>query len=386
MGALDDRRHQLGVERAVELDLHVAHRGIAVHPVQRFLLGAHQYFGGAGIGAGAVHEAGHEDARSHGVAALPSPPQILELVDVVGHVAHGGDAGRHVEQAVVLAEVGVHVPQAGEEGLPLGVDDLGAGRSGHLAIGANGLDAVAGDDDGGVRHELAGLGIEQPGVLNDERPLGMVGQLRGLRLLPRRLGIILGLGELGDDALPALGKDRGPALNAGNQVMVGVQPLVPRAEAEAVDRVEVRRPLLAAGLDLPGSELLDAGLAGGQQGEPSAGSGEEGAGQQLGFLRRPVEAEVESGSAELALAVLRRVLPGGLGARALERLVDRRLPIVDARGVLRHRNAPGLETEPRLRLRSPGPRSLNSKVQTTSPSASVRVTREPALLPESWKV
>jgi len=45
-------------------------------------------------------------------------------VGVVGHVAHGSDSGGEVEEAVVVLHVGVHVPEAGEEGLAGGVDDL----------------------------------------------------------------------------------------------------------------------------------------------------------------------------------------------------------------------------------------------------------------------
>ena len=75
-------------------------------------------------------------------------------VDVGRDVAHGRDPRREVEQPVLLGpelQVRVHVPEAGDDRLPGGVDDRCAGRRAHGVGGSpDGAATIALDDDGRV--------------------------------------------------------------------------------------------------------------------------------------------------------------------------------------------------------------------------------------------
>jgi hypothetical protein len=351
--SLDDGGHQLGIERAVELDLDVAELGVVVHGRERLLLGVHQDLGGAGVGAGAVHEAGHEHPRPHGLTGVPLALEIEELVGIVGEVAHGGHAGREVQEPVIFPEVGVHVPQAGEDRLALGVHHLRPRRHRHVAVLAHGLDAVAGDHDGGARPDGPGLGIEEPRVLEDERALGPAGQLAGELLQPLARGRVLDLRQLGDGALPAVEIERGPAADGSEKALLLVEPDETGSEAEPGDGVEIDRPGLASGLDLGRGDLLDVGLARGEHRQPVAGRGQQGAGEHLRLLRRPVQAEIEGGAARCPVLVLRSVLPDEVAVLALEPLLDGALPVVVPRGLDEDGDPLGVEPHPRRSLRSP---------------------------------
>jgi hypothetical protein len=78
------------------------------------------------------------------------------------HVANAGDAVGQIERRKRrVGRVDVHVPQAGNEVLPLAVHDPGPIRHSDLAGLADGGDPVAGDDD---RHVRPG---RRPGGVND---------------------------------------------------------------------------------------------------------------------------------------------------------------------------------------------------------------------------
>jgi len=87
-----------------------------------------QHLGRAGEGARTVDDAGQHHPRPERLAGVPLVLEVEQVVGVVAEVAAGGHAGREIEQAVAVAQVLVHVPEAGEEHAAVGLDDLGAGR------------------------------------------------------------------------------------------------------------------------------------------------------------------------------------------------------------------------------------------------------------------
>ena len=87
-------------------------------------------------GVVAVDDSGEDDAGADFFSVGDALAAGEERVGVVGEIADGGDSGGEVEQAVVIADVGVHVPEAGEEGFAGGVDQLGRFRSSRTSIGS----------------------------------------------------------------------------------------------------------------------------------------------------------------------------------------------------------------------------------------------------------
>ena len=77
------------------------------------------------VGIGTVDDSGENDAGADFFSVDDALAAGEERVGVVGQVADGGDSGGEVKEAVVVAHVGVHVPEAGDQGFTGGVDDLG---------------------------------------------------------------------------------------------------------------------------------------------------------------------------------------------------------------------------------------------------------------------
>src|SRR5208282_5059600 len=124
VGFVDDRGHEFGLDRAVDFDLHVAEAFVVVYGGASFGFGRDQDFGGSVVGVGAVDDSGQDDAGADFFSVDDALAAGEERVGVVGEVAYGGDSGGQIEEAVVIADVGVHVPEAGEQGFAGGVDDL----------------------------------------------------------------------------------------------------------------------------------------------------------------------------------------------------------------------------------------------------------------------
>ena len=128
VGFVDDGGNELGLDGAVDFDLHVAEVLVVVDGGAGFGFGGDENFGWSVEGAGAVDDSGEDDAGADFFSVGDALAAGEERVGVVGQIADGGDSGGEVEQAVVIADVGVHVPEAGEEGFVGGVDDFGRGR------------------------------------------------------------------------------------------------------------------------------------------------------------------------------------------------------------------------------------------------------------------
>ena len=133
MGFVDDDGDELGLDGAVDFDLHVAEFFVVVDGGAGFGFGGDEDFGGSVKGVGTVDDSGEDDAGADFFSVGDALAAGEERVGVVGEIADGGDSGGEVEQAVVIADVGVHIPEAGEQGFAGGVDDLG--RSGSFASG-----------------------------------------------------------------------------------------------------------------------------------------------------------------------------------------------------------------------------------------------------------
>ena len=111
VGVGDDHRHELRLDRAVDLDLRITERGVPGDRVVDFLLRVHENFRRTLVRPRAVHEAGGDHARTDFEARIEALAPGLQLVGVVGEVADGGDAGCDVQQSIVVADVHVHVPE-----------------------------------------------------------------------------------------------------------------------------------------------------------------------------------------------------------------------------------------------------------------------------------
>jgi hypothetical protein len=127
VGEPRDHRHQLPLDRAVDLDLDVAAARVIVDGRARLGFVVHLVLDRPAEGPAAVHEARENDARPDRrpvVEPLLDPGQD---VGIVAEIADRRDAVDDVEQAVPGRKMHVHVPEARKQGLSRGVDDLRPG-------------------------------------------------------------------------------------------------------------------------------------------------------------------------------------------------------------------------------------------------------------------
>jgi hypothetical protein len=178
VGGFDDAWDEVWIEGAVELDLDIAEVGVAMDGGFGFCGCRGIDAGGSLEWAGAVDQAGFGDARADGGARVPLCFKAMQVFDAVAHVAHAGDAAGDVQQAIERLVVGVHVEEAGKEGLARAIDDLGVGRDGRRCRGTDAGDAVAFDDHGLVGEDGGLNGFEDADVF-EGYGLGMMRELRG---------------------------------------------------------------------------------------------------------------------------------------------------------------------------------------------------------------
>ena len=174
-------------------------------------------------------------------------------------------------------------------------------------------------------------------------PLRVMGELGGEVLIAGLLGGVLDLGEVGHDVHPPFAEHHRPPPDPGEELPLVVEPEVGGREAQAGEGVEMDLLGGPAVADLAGGDLLEPRLAGGEQRQAVARSGQQRLRQQRGLLGRAVQAEEEGGAVDVALPLLRVALPGGVVPLALEMLRDRALQIVVAGGLERRRQAGGVE-------------------------------------------
>ena len=111
----DERGHELGLETRVDLQLGAPR---ANEPVdhRRDVLGTVDAQGAERLRAVAVDQAVDDDARADATAGVDGVAYRRDELHDVAFVAHGGDAGGEVDRGLLdLLDVGVHVPEAGQD-------------------------------------------------------------------------------------------------------------------------------------------------------------------------------------------------------------------------------------------------------------------------------
>ena len=167
----------------------------------------------------ALDEAGADHVRPADLAAVHSLDELVEHGVVVAHVAHGGDAGDQVEQGAVLAEVRVHLVQAGHQRAAVAVDGHFAGRGGAVERFDRG-DLLAADHHrhGAVSAEVFGSN-RRTLLMRTGRRSGARPPFPCRRSAARPVG-----GELAQPhlfALVALAHDDGVGVDLGEQMFAG---------------------------------------------------------------------------------------------------------------------------------------------------------------------
>ncbi len=245
-----------------------------------------------------------------------------------------------------MGEMPVHVPEPGQQQLPLGVHDLRSGGDPDLAVVSHRLDAVAGDDDRGAGPHRPGLGIEEPGSADRQRHGRTVAQPGRLGPFPLDPGLHLGLDQRGRRLLPPLGDDGEETVVAAEEEPGALHPDVERRGGEAGDGVERDLPRLSSGRDPRRGDALDPRLPLGQQRQLVARAAEQCHREQGEVERDAAPGDVEGRRRERLRPLLRRVAPGGGLPGQLEPLVDRVLPVVDTGEMLAHGDARAVAPEP----------------------------------------
>src|SRR5216684_3435463 len=123
----DNHGHQLRLDRAVDLDLHVAEAGVVVNALASLLGRGGQYLDRPLKWSGAINESRGDDAWANLRSLRNVGPQRREQVDGIPQITRRGHTGGDVEVGVQGKQVGVHVPQAGQEHFAAAVDHFGSG-------------------------------------------------------------------------------------------------------------------------------------------------------------------------------------------------------------------------------------------------------------------
>uniref|UniRef100_A0A0N4Z8I7 LigA n=1 Tax=Parastrongyloides trichosuri TaxID=131310 RepID=A0A0N4Z8I7_PARTI len=179
--------------------------------------------------------AGREDARADHLAGLGQFAVGEDLARIIGRVVDGGHAEgqRGVVDPGLLRDdlvrahravpVGIH--QAGDDGLAGHVHDAGVSGNGDRAARADGLDAVAVDDDHAVLDDLVALHGDQAGAAEDHAAV--------------RLGVVGAEADL-DSMLGGLGQFSRRTLGEGEAFLQRTR-----------EQLRSHRPLQAAGIARP---------------------------------------------------------------------------------------------------------------------------------------
>jgi hypothetical protein len=168
MCLLDHRRHPRRIHAVVALDLPVAARAVPANRVERLFLAIyHDAVVGAEL-ALAFDETRADHVRPRDLSRIDLVDQRVEHRVVVAHVAHGGDAGQHIEQRVVLAQMRVHLVHARDQRAARRIDrDFARRRATIYRLHRRNL--LAADHHAHGRRQRAGLRIEQPHVADARR-------------------------------------------------------------------------------------------------------------------------------------------------------------------------------------------------------------------------
>ena len=141
---------------------------------------------GTGELAGAVDDAGFQNARAELAAVIKARDALQKTVGVVSHVARAGHAIGQIERAIDVAEVLVVVPQPGHQEPAVRVDDLGVGRWLQIGVRVHAHDAIAAHQHAGTRSDAQVARIEEARVADDEVAFRNVSQFVRDRALTTR--------------------------------------------------------------------------------------------------------------------------------------------------------------------------------------------------------
>jgi hypothetical protein len=206
--------------------------------------------------ASAIYEPGFQQLGSDLRTIVEAVLHGFQFVDVVGHIAHAGDAGGHVHQAIVGLQVNMHVPEARHEGLVGGVNDFRTLGSPDFLVIADSGDFVAGNYHGAVGMESRALGVEKVCVHQDERSGRFMTQLscqiRGALVRDP----ILRLEKCVDGGFPAFTNDRKPRGYGREKRALLVQPDGGGGEIQTRDGVLCHGAGVAVGFDLQFAALF----------------------------------------------------------------------------------------------------------------------------------
>ena len=131
MRHLDDSREQGRIERAVDLGLDVSQVGITIDSRVGLLLRGDENAGGGLHGIAAVDHSRLRNARADGGSVRPLLLHQREVLDVVAHVADGGDSAGDVHDSIRRVRMDVHVIEAGQERFAAAIDVLSVLRHGN---------------------------------------------------------------------------------------------------------------------------------------------------------------------------------------------------------------------------------------------------------------
>ena len=224
--------NEFGLQRAVDLDLHVAEIGVLVDARLGRRVCVDEDSGRCLERTRPVDETCLPESRPDGIARVPLRLHARETLDVVADVTARGHAARDVEQAVGRLHVHVHVEEAGQQRLATAVDALGVGGNPRLIGHADRDDVIAIDDDRLVRDRCGSLGIEQSNVLEREGMTRVAREFLRKTVKTRVSCVRLQLEERVVRALPALADDREPRSRTCKEVAVVVDPDCRRGKVE----------------------------------------------------------------------------------------------------------------------------------------------------------
>src|SRR5215469_13746927 len=94
----NDYRHQLGLHRAVNLNLHITEVGIAIYPLARFFRRRRKNLNRPFVWTRSVDKSRQHDARPYLLASLDVLFELAQLLDGIGKIASSCDSSSDVEK------------------------------------------------------------------------------------------------------------------------------------------------------------------------------------------------------------------------------------------------------------------------------------------------
>src|SRR5262249_8957466 len=154
-------------------------------------------------------------------------------------------------------------------------------------------DALAAHRDPLCPKNTAFAGIEYRNILDDQVARRLVRQLFCQFAGPKGLHLALDFLQRGNGRLEALTNERRPPSDAGEKLLVPVQPKVAWREGETINRVQSYGQLFTVNVDRSGFKLAHAGFAAREQPQLAALAAQQGAHQQNAGLWSCVKVNIK---------------------------------------------------------------------------------------------